>query len=34
MRVIRIAEVDIVPIETATPNPGWTGGDVQRTRPP
>ena len=25
MRVIRIAEVDIVPIETATPIPGWTG---------
>ena len=34
MRVIRIAEVDIVPIETATPIPGWTGGDVKRTRQP
>ena len=34
MRVIRIAEVDIVPIETATPIPGWTGGEVKRTRQP
>ena len=34
MRVIRIAEVDIVPIDTATPIPGWTGGPVRRTRQP
>ena len=34
MRVIRIAEVDIVPIDTAPPIPGWTGGPVRRTRQP
>ena len=34
MRVIRIAEVEVVPIDTATPIPGWTGGDVRRTRQP
>ena len=34
MRVIRIAEVDIVPVDTATPIPGWTGGPVRRTRQP
>ena len=34
MRVIRIAEVENVPIDTATPVPGWTGGDVRRTRQP
>ena len=34
MRVIRIAEVEIVPIDTATPVPGWTGGAVRRTRQP
>ena len=34
MRVIRIAEVETVPIDTATPVPGWTGGDVRRTRQP
>ena len=32
MRVIRISEVEIVPIDTATPIPGWTGGAVRRTR--
>ena len=32
MRVIRIAEVEVEPIATATPVPGWTGGDVKRTR--
>ena len=32
MRVIRIAEVKVEPIATATPIPGWTGGDVKRTR--
>ena len=34
MRVIRISEVEQVPIDTATPIPGWTGGDVRRTRQP
>ena len=34
MRVIRIAEVETVPIDTATPVPGWTGGVVRRTRQP
>ena len=34
MKVIRIAEVETVPIATATPIPGWTGGDVKRTRQP
>ena len=34
MRVIRIAEVETVPIDTATPIPGWTGGPVRRTRQP
>ena len=34
MRVIRIAEVDIVPIATAIPIPGGTGGPVRRTRQP
>ena len=34
MKVIRIAEVEIVPIDTATPIPGWTGGAVKRTRQP
>ncbi len=34
MRVIRIAEVESVPINTATPIPGWTGGEVRRTRQP
>ena len=34
MRVIRIAEVENVPIDTATPVPGWTGGEVRRTRQP
>lgn len=34
MRVIRIAEVEAVPIDTATPVPGWTGGAVRRTRQP
>ena len=34
MKVIRISEVDHVPIDTATPIPGWTGGEVRRTRQP
>jgi quercetin dioxygenase-like cupin family protein len=32
MRKIRISEVEVVPIDTATPIPGWTGGAVRRTR--
>ena len=34
MKVIRISEVDHVPIDTATPIPGWIGGEVRRTRQP
>ncbi len=34
MRVIRIAEVETIPMDTATPIPGWTGGAVRRTRQP
>ena len=34
MRKIRISEVEIVPVDTATPIPGWTGGAVRRTRQP
>jgi quercetin dioxygenase-like cupin family protein len=34
MKVIRISEVETVPIDTATPIPGWTGGEVRRTRQP
>ncbi|MDA0263697.1 MAG: cupin domain-containing protein [Chloroflexi bacterium] len=34
MNVIRLGEVDFVPIATATPIPGWTGGEVKRTRQP
>ena len=34
MRVIRIAEVERVPMDTATPIPGGTGGEVRRTRQP
>ena len=34
MKVIRIAEVEPVPIDTATPVPGWTGSNVRRTRQP
>ena len=34
MRVIRIAEVEHVPLGPATPIPGWTGGEVQRSRQP
>jgi quercetin dioxygenase-like cupin family protein len=32
MRVVRIAEVQDEPMGTATPIPGWTGGEVRRTR--
>ena len=32
MRVIRISELDEEPVDTATPIPGWTGGQVVRTR--
>ena len=34
MRVIRIAEVEHVPIDTGTPISGWIGGEVRRTRQP
>jgi len=34
MRVIRTAEVETIPMDTATPIPGWTGGAVRRTRQP
>ena len=30
MKVIRIAQVETVPIDTATPISGWTGGEVKR----
>ena len=32
MKVIRISELDEEPVATATPIPGWTGGQVSRTR--
>ena len=32
MRVIRISELDEEPVDTAPPIPGWTGGQVVRTR--
>ncbi len=32
MRVIKISELDEEPVDTATPIPGWTGGQVVRTR--
>ena len=32
MIVIRISELDEEPVDTATPIPGWTGGQVVRTR--
>lgn len=32
MRVIRISEVHEEPVATATPVPGWSGGEVSRTR--
>ena len=34
MRVVRIANVEHVPLGTAEAVPGWTGGDVHRTRQP
>ena len=34
MRVIRIAEVEHVPIDPGTPISGWIGGEVRRTRQP
>jgi quercetin dioxygenase-like cupin family protein len=32
MRVLKINEIAEVPMGTATPIPGWTGGQVVRTR--
>ncbi len=32
MRVVRIANVDHVSMGTAEPVPGWTGGEVHRSR--
>ena len=34
MRIIRIAEVEVVPLGPATPIEGWTGGEVHRSRQP
>ncbi|CAI8043173.1 hypothetical protein GBAR_LOCUS23952 [Geodia barretti] len=34
MRVIRIANVEHVPLGPAAAVPGWTGGEVHRTRQP
>ena len=32
MRVLKISELEETPMATATPLPGWTGGQVIRTR--
>jgi quercetin dioxygenase-like cupin family protein len=32
MRVLKIAELTEKPMDGATPVPGWTGGEVSRTR--
>ena len=32
MRVLKIAELVEKPMDTATPVPGWSGGEVSRTR--
>jgi quercetin dioxygenase-like cupin family protein len=32
MRVLKIAELPEKPMDAATPVPGWSGGDVSRTR--
>ena len=34
MKRFRLSEIDNVPVDTATPIPGWTGGEVRRTRQP
>ncbi len=34
MRVVRIANVEYVPLGPAEAVPGWTGGEVHRTRQP
>ena len=32
MKRLRLSEIEIVPVATATPIEGWTGGEVKRTR--
>ena len=32
MRVLKIAKLEEKPMDTATPVPGWSGGEVSRTR--
>ena len=34
MKLFRLSRIDQVPIATATPIEGWTGGEVSRTRQP
>jgi quercetin dioxygenase-like cupin family protein len=34
MKRFRLSEIDKVPMKTATPSPGWTGGEVHRTHQP
>ena len=34
MERFRLSEIDNVPMATATPVPGWTGGEVSRTTQP
>ena len=34
MKRLRLSEIDNVPVATATPIEGWTGGEVSRTRQP
>ena len=34
MKRLRLSEIDNVPVATATPIEGWTGGPVSRTRQP
>ncbi len=34
MKRLRLSEIDNVPVATATPIEGWTGGEVKRTRQP
>ena len=34
MKRFRLSQIDQVPIATATPIEGWTGGEVSRTRQP
>jgi quercetin dioxygenase-like cupin family protein len=34
MKRLRLSEIENVPVATATPIEGWTGGEVKRTRQP